>query len=149
MNTRDSAHTNELPLWRLYALRAMYALLVFGLGSIIWPSILDLSVEWPLARSVVNAMLGALALLAVVGLRSPVQMLPLLLFELTWKTIWLLRVALPQTLEHRMDAATSATMSEVAWVGVLYLLLPWGYILQAYGARAGERWRRDPAAVTR
>lgn len=140
--THPAPDAQALPLWRIHALRAIYALLVVGLGTVIWPSILDLSVEWSLARGLVNAMLAALGLLALLGLRYPVQMLPLLFFELTWKTIWLLRVALPLSLSHRMDAATTGTMYEVAGVLILYVLFPWGYILRAYGRRIGEPWRR-------
>jgi hypothetical protein len=85
---------NDVSTLRLYLLRAGYLLLVVGLGSTIWPAILD-QTTWELMRGVVVSMLGAMSLLAVLGIRYPLQMLPLLFFELTWKSIWLLRVALP------------------------------------------------------
>jgi hypothetical protein len=135
-----SATTPPLPIWRLNGMRVLYALLVFGLGSVIWPGILDPSTEWTLARGEVVSMLAAMALLALLGLRYPVQMLPLLFFELAWKPIWLLRVALPLWAAHRIDDATTATMYECAGVLLLYALLPWRYIVQAYGARLGDPW---------
>jgi hypothetical protein len=38
-------------------------------------------------RGVVRSVLAAVSLLAVLGIRYPLKMLPLLFFELVWKTI--------------------------------------------------------------
>ncbi len=96
-----------LPLWRLYAFRAGYLLLVVGLGSTIWPAFSIPPNHWSLMSGVVVCMLGAMSALALLGLRYPLKMLPLLFFELAWKTIWMLRIALPLWLGHRLDAATA------------------------------------------
>jgi hypothetical protein len=90
----DAFAMNEVSLLRLYLLRAGYLLLVVGLGLTVWPSILNLGKSWELMHGVVVSMLGAMAVLALLGLRYPLQMLPLLFFEVVWKGIWLLRVAL-------------------------------------------------------
>jgi hypothetical protein len=50
----------------------------------------------PLDRGVIPSMLGAMWLLSLFGLRYPLQLLPILLFELLWKTIWLIDYGLPQ-----------------------------------------------------
>src|SRR5437660_10277400 len=82
-----AARESEVRLWRLYVLRAAYLLLVVGLGAMIVPDL----ISHPLtSRGVIPSLLGAVWLLAFVGLRYPLQMLPLLMFEFTWKTIWLL-----------------------------------------------------------
>ena len=39
--------------------------------------------------------LGALSILAVLGVRYPFKMLPLLFFELLWKVMWLVGWGLP------------------------------------------------------
>jgi hypothetical protein len=84
---------NEVSTFRLYLLRAGYLLIAVGQGSLIWPAIFDPARTWELMHGVVVCMLGAMAALALLGIRYPLQMLPLLFWELTWKTIWLLRVA--------------------------------------------------------
>ena len=93
----------DVSTFRLYLLRAGYLLLVVGLGSTIWPAILDNTTTWELQRGVVVSMLGAMSVLAVLGIRYPLQTLPLLFFELTWKSIWLLGVALPLWSAHQID----------------------------------------------
>jgi len=49
----------DVSTFRLYLLRAGYLLLVVGLGSTIWPAILDNTTTWELQRGVVVSMLGA------------------------------------------------------------------------------------------
>src|SRR3954453_8187954 len=75
---------SEVSLARLYVLRAMYLLLVIGGGIVFLPQLIG---HEPTARGVIPSMLGALWALACFGLRYPLQMLPILLFELVWKTI--------------------------------------------------------------
>jgi len=91
--SRSVADTaGEVSLVRLYVLRATYLLLVLGLGAMIVPVVFS---HEPIARGVIPSLLGAVWLLAFVGLRYPLQMLPLLMFELAWKTIWLIAFGLP------------------------------------------------------
>ncbi len=117
---------------RITLLRGCYLLMFVGLGLVIWPGILDTGREWELARGLVNAMLAALGLLAGLGLRHPLRMLPLLLFETAWKLIWLLRVALPAWLGGRLDAAMAETAAECLGVAIFLLVLPWGYVWRRY-----------------
>ena len=81
-------HTEgEVTIARLYVLRATYLLLIVGLGALIGPSLINPA---PMARGVIASLLGGVGLLALIGLKYPLQMLPLLMFEFAWKTLWLL-----------------------------------------------------------
>lgn len=131
----------EIATYRLYLLRAGYLLLIVGLGLTVWPAILDPARGWAPDRSVVMAMLGALSLLALVGLRHPLRMLPLLFWEISWKTIWLLRIALPAWLGGRMDDDTAATAIECLVAVLIVAVIPWDHVWGVYVARPGERRR--------
>src|SRR5512142_3515784 len=90
--TTDRADS-DVSLARLYVLRATYLLLIVGLGATNLPVLIS---HDPMSRGAIPSLLGGIWLLAFIGLRYPLQMLPLLLFEFSWKTIWLLAFGLPQ-----------------------------------------------------
>lgn len=132
--------SNEVSIVRLYLLRAGYLLLAVGLGLTVWPSILDTTKSWELMHGVVASMLGAMGILALLGLRYPLQMLPLLFFELTWKAIWLLRIALPLWLGHRLDAAAAENVFECSIAVVYLVVIPWPYVFNTYVTNSGAPW---------
>jgi len=123
----------EVSPLRLHLLRAMYLLIVVGLGITVWPAIVAPSSVVANANSVVRSLLGALALMSLLGLRYPLEMLPLLLFELAWKVIWIVACALPMWLGPGLDAYASETLFACA-IGVVLvpLVLPWGYVARTY-----------------
>ena len=131
----------NMPVWRLYALRAGYLLLVLGLGSVIWPGIIHHEKPWTLWQGVVNCMLAAMSALAMLGLRYPLQMLALLFFELAWKLIWLIVVALPLWSAHQMDAGTLEFVYECFVAVIFVIVIPWDYMFANYVMKPGDRWR--------
>ena len=69
-------------------------------------------------------------------------MLPLLFFELVWKSIWLIVVALPLwSARQPMDAKTSETVL-ACLMGVIFpIVIPWRYVFSNYVMKRGDRWR--------
>ena len=135
----------DVSLFRLYALRAGYLLLTVGIAATIWPLLINHSPQWPLMNGVVASLLAALSVLAAVGIRYPLQMLPLLLFEMTWKSIWLIAVALPLWSANQLDARTLDTVRDCLVGVILIPLIPWRYVVVQYVTRPGDRWRRPRA----
>jgi hypothetical protein len=131
-----------LPRWRLHLLRLGYLILGGGLVVYKWPLLVNHEQPWPAMDSVVECMLVGMSLLALLGLRYPIRLLPILLFEVVWKLIWLAVVALPLWLSHRLDGDLRKTTGEVLWVVVILAVIPWRYVVANYVTRRGERWRR-------
>jgi len=127
-------------LWRLYALRIIYLAIFIGLSRFVWEGLLVRSADWPLMTGIAQSMLAALALLCLVGLRYPLQMLPLIFFETVWKLIWLLLIALPAIQNGRWPEV-STTVYECIGVVVVFVILPWGYVWRRYVSNPGDRWR--------
>jgi hypothetical protein len=130
-------------LWRLYALRAMYLLMAVGLGASFWPLVLNPPTPAADSASVVRALLAALGLMALLGLRYPVQLLPLLLFELLWKIVWVLAFGLPAWRHGRLDDYAAETLFACLMGVVLVpLVIPWRHAWRRFVAAPGDRWRR-------
>jgi hypothetical protein len=98
----------ELSLTRLHLMRAGYLLMGVGLAVVKWP-LLPQAHTLPLYEGVTLCLLTAMSLLAFVGLRHPVKLLPLLLFESARKVLWLSLIALPNATTGSLDAATTET----------------------------------------
>ena len=129
---------SEVSLARLYVMRALYLLLVVGGGIQFLPQLIG---HDPTARGVIPSVLGAMWVLACFGLRYPLQMIPVLLFELLWKTIWLVDYGLPQwragvnTTQFREDFKAIAIFPVI-----VILVIPWGYVFRHYLKQPGARW---------
>jgi hypothetical protein len=129
----------EVPLWRLYVLRATYLLLIVGLGALIVPEILS---HPRISRGVIPSLLGAIWVLAFIGLKYPVQMLPLLLFEFAWKVIWAIACGLPQWSTGQLPPTFAEDAFNIGFGVILMpLVIPWGYVWRHYVQESSERWR--------
>jgi hypothetical protein len=137
--TQQANLAQEVSLARIYVLRATYLLLVIGLGGMIVPEVVSHPV---ISRGVIPSLLGAVWVLAFVGLKYPLKMLPLLMFEFAWKSIWMLAYGLPQWYASQLPA-TFAEDSFNIGVGVILmpLVIPWGYVYRHYVKQSGARWR--------
>jgi hypothetical protein len=121
-------------------LRTVYLIIAVGLGLVIWPGVIHHDKPWGLMQGFVNCMLAAFGLLCALGVRYPLQMLPVLLWELTWKTIWLIVVALPAWLAGPLDAAMMENLFAVGVVVIIPIAMPWGYVVNKYLKQPSDRW---------
>jgi hypothetical protein len=135
----------DLPLWRMNLMRVGYAVMGVGLAVVKWPVVIGYDRSTPLFEGVVAVLLTAMSLLALLGLRYPVRLLPILLFECLWKAIWLAVVALPAVVAGDVDEAMRAVIVSCSVVLVVVAVVPWRYVWQRYGTAKGERWRARAA----
>ena len=139
---------SEVSTLRLCLLRGMYLLIAVGLGITIWPSIVAPAGTVANEGTVIRALLGALAAVAALGLRYPLQMLPILLFELLWKLIWVVAFALRMWLATRLDEYASQTLFAcLLGVVLVPIVLPWGYVFKHYVRAKAEPWSNSTATL--
>jgi hypothetical protein len=129
----------DVPLWRLYLLRANY--LVWALAGLFLalPPLID---HGATARGMTDSMFAGLWVMGLLGLRYPLQMLPIFLFEFIWKTTWLFAFGLPQWLSGTGSPSLSQDLISIGNGPVLFgLIIPWSYVWRNYAIRPSERWR--------
>jgi hypothetical protein len=142
---------SEVSTFRLYLLRAMYVFTVVGLAIVKLPALLHPATLSP-GDSVILSVLGATALLAVLGIRYPLKMLPLLFFEFVWKAIWILVFGLPLLLSGGLDpnisfGGTETLIACIVGVVLVPLAMPWGYVLKHYLKVPGARWGKKQVSA--
>lgn len=130
-----------IPYWKINLLRFFFLLMAGVMGSFVWYQIIFESVDWPVARGLSKSMLGALALLSLWGVRYPLQMLPLMLYELVWKTVWIALIAFPAWQGNRMTPDIEALFYDCVGIVIVYFVMPWRYVWVRYVKQAGEPWR--------
>jgi hypothetical protein len=134
----NSTDRGEVSLARLYVMRAAGLLGIWGLFGTV-QTLVD---HAPMDRGVHKALISGLWVMAIFAFRYPLKMVPILLFEMVWKTVWLLAFGLPQY----WSGAGSPRLGEDLWaIGafpiVCAIVIPWGYVWRHYVTAPGDRWR--------
>jgi hypothetical protein len=128
-------------LWQLNLLRFGYLFVGGGLAIVKWP-LLFTHGPWELKDGTVECMLVAMSLLALLGLRYPLRMLPILLFEVAWKLLWLAVIALPLWTDDKLTGPARGQAGTVVLVVMVIAVIPWGYVFTRYVSAVGDPWRR-------
>ena len=132
----------DVSTFRLYLLRGAYLVIAVGLAFMVWPKLLSHTPEWAIKHGDTVSLLAGVQLLSLLGIRYPLKMLPLLLFEFVWKSVWLLTIALPLWRAGQIDAGTAESVEACVFGVVLCLIaVPWPYTYAQYVRAQGERWK--------
>jgi len=130
--------SEQTSMFRLYLMRLLYLLNFVLLGLQVWPVIINHQGAWDPVRGVAFSFWAALSALAGLGIRYPLKMLPLLLLQLLYKSIWVIAIALPL-----WSAFRSIELTKVMAIGAVVdlIIIPWPYVLVTYVKKRGDRWR--------
>lgn len=124
---------------RLNLVRAAFLLSALAGCALVLPGMIRPD---PGARGMLESMIAGLWLGAFLGLLHPLRMLPILLFEFVWTTLWLIDYGLPRGLA---GAATPHFQSDLLAIGgaaiLIGLAMPWGHFWRHYVREPSERWR--------
>jgi hypothetical protein len=142
--------SDDVSLVRLYAMRFLFLLNFVLLGMDVWPGLVNHGKPWDPMHGVAVSFWAALSALSGLGIRYPLRMLPLLLMQLFYKSVWLLAVGLPLRAAGHLQPVAADLLGACAIGLVLDLVvIPWPYVLEQYVKAPGDRWRSRPSAIPR
>lgn len=114
-------------------LRTFYFLMAAFVATDAWRGILTHEGPWDPVRAVAVCVWAAYPTLAVLGLLHPLRMLPLMLFMVLYKSIWLAVVALPLWRAGQLWGTPAGDMTTAfAALPVAIAAIPWGYVWRTY-----------------
>ena len=117
----------------IYGMRFVYILMATLLAIDVWGQILTRDQQWNPSDAMNWSIWAAFTLFAAIGIFRTVEMIPILLIEITYKTIWLILVALPLFLDGDLsEHTTDGMITPFAMVILPIAVIPWGYVLKRY-----------------
>jgi hypothetical protein len=119
-------------------LRGMYIFTIvaaglLGAGIIVMPEVMKTKLPWPVeeptAFGIVGSVYVAFGLLSILGLRSPLKFVPVLLLQLCYKLVWLIGVLVPLLVSARFPGyAIPIAAVIVAFVIGDFIAIPFRYV---------------------
>jgi hypothetical protein len=105
----------------------------FGLGMLLFPGIIQSLFRFPAQDPIVFGIAGSVyagfGLVSILGLRSPLKFVPVLLLQLCYKTLWLLVVIVPLFVSGQFPVyATTLLVIFVTYVIGDCIAIPFSYI---------------------
>jgi hypothetical protein len=114
-------------------LRLGYVLVFLSVGNISWTRIINHQGAWDPVQAAALSMWASHSLLSLVGVFHPLKMLPLVLFEIGYKLIWLAIVAWPLWSANRLAGSPAEGMTYAFLpVVVPIVFVPWPYVIRKY-----------------
>jgi hypothetical protein len=131
-----------VPLWKIWGLRLFFAAMVLVLGKNQLIYILEGASQWTPWRGLGHSMLFALAVFAIGGFFRPLAFLPIMIYEITWKAVWLAVVALPPWLAGEQIPAVVSVKGSMIGICLIIIVIPWKYVLWRYFTQPMDPWKR-------
>jgi len=117
----------------IYLLRLFYFLMAFFVATDSWRAIITHEGPWDRFRAMAFCVWAAYATLAVFGLINPLKWLPIMIFMIFYKSLWLIIVAYPLWRANALAGSPAEEMT-LAFLGVLVAIIavPWKYVFENY-----------------
>ncbi|RYG38587.1 MAG: hypothetical protein EON93_01730 [Burkholderiales bacterium] len=126
---------------QIWGLRLFYLLMLVFVVPEAWGALLRHQGPWDHVCAVAFCVWATYPALALFGLFRPLRWLPLMLFAIGYKSLWLAFVAWPLWRSGTLAGSPAEDMAySFAILPLLAATVPWGYVWRSYIA-----WPRQPS----
>jgi len=134
----------------LHLLRLMFVLILVYVARDSWFTILTRQGPWDPLHAMAYCVWAAYSTLFFFALFQPLKWIPLVLFEIVYKAIWLAIVAYPLWSSHQLAGSAAEPLTDAfLWLPLPLLAVPWGYTFRTYFRFWGKAKSVSVQAVTR
>jgi hypothetical protein len=117
----------------IYLLRLLFLLIVVFVASDSWSAIVAHKGQWDHVKAAAVCMWAAYSVLSIFGLINPLKWLPIVMFDIVYKIIWLVIVAYPLWSTDQLAGSPAEEMTYAfAWVILPIVAMPWAYAFRTY-----------------
>ena len=129
----DYKHYDGVPRINIYLLRILFNLMFLFVTYDSWTHIFNHTGPWDNVNAAAWCMWGSYSVISFIGILRPLKMLPIVLFEIVYKTVWLAVVAYPLWVKNELIGSPAEGMTRVfLWVVLPILAMPWRYFFLTY-----------------
>ena len=136
-------------LWKIWGLRLVFLMMAAFLGPYQFLALFGETAHWSGWQGAGHSIFAALSLIALLGVFHPLKLLPVMLFELIWKTLWLLAIAMTAWLEHREIPDILDLWATIIGVVIMIVIIPWRYTFWSYFVQPVDLWRKNKNEQTK
>lgn len=117
----------------IYLLRLLYFLMAFFVATDAWTSIITHDGPWDHVKAVAFCVWAAYASLSVFGVFHPLKWLPIMIFMIFYKSLWLIVVAYPLWRAGALAGSPAEEMTGVfLMIPLPIIAVPWKYVFENY-----------------
>jgi hypothetical protein len=121
----------------IYLLRVLYFLMFAFVGLQTWSTIINHQGAWDHTRAVAFCVWAAYPTLSIFGLINPLRWLPIVIFMIFYKSLWVIVVAYPLWRAGALAGSPADEMAHIfIWAPVLAIVVPWVYVFKNYVLRS-------------
>ena len=118
---------------KIYLLRLVFTLTFVFVGMDSWSTILRHNGDWKPLDAVAFSVWAAYSTLSVLGIFKPLKMLPLIAFQVFYKTVWLAIVAYPLWRSGTLiGSGVEQMVKAFMWIPLPIVAMPWGYFFVSF-----------------
>lgn len=118
----------------IYVMRLFFLLMFVFVGFDSWSAIINHQGAWKPINAVALCVWAAYSTMSILGVFHTLKMLPIMLFMIFYKTLWLIVVAYPLWITNQLAGSDAEGMANVfVWVIIPIVGMPWRYVFRTYG----------------